>query len=173
MKRAIVNLKTIYEYEPKLFEFLKLPKSINASTLINNLMFEFGDRHLITYNPLILQSMIGEWSAMELDNWERMELALESSYNPIENYDRHEEWTDTGNGENTARTAGYNTNEFTPLSNSDSSSTGNHSGRIHGNIGVTTNQQMIEAEISLRKNNSLYNIISNSFANKFLTGVYF
>ena len=32
---------------------------------------------------------------------------------------------------------------------------GDHEGRVHGNIGVTTTQQMIEQEMSLRKN---YNI---------------
>ena len=43
--------------------------------------------------------------------------------------------------------------------------------RTHGNIGVTTNQEMIEAELKLRRYD-IYNIITNEFLNKFCIGVY-
>ena len=49
---------------------------------------------------------------------------------------------------------------------------GVHSGRIHGNIGVTTTQQMIEAEIRLRHNFNIYNMISDCFCDEFLIKVY-
>lgn len=38
----------------------------------------------------------------------------------------------------------------------------------HGNIGVTTNQQMITQELELRENNNIYDIIVRSFERKFL-----
>lgn len=49
---------------------------------------------------------------------------------------------------------------------------GDHEGRVHGNIGVTTTQQMIEQEMSLRKNYNIYNLISDSFCDEFLIQVY-
>lgn len=49
---------------------------------------------------------------------------------------------------------------------------GDHEGRVHGNIGVTTTQAMIEQEISLRKNYNIYNLISDSFCDEFLIQVY-
>ena len=49
---------------------------------------------------------------------------------------------------------------------------GEHSGRIHGNIGVTTTQQMIEAEIQLRHKFNIYNLISDCFCSEFLIQVY-
>lgn len=45
-------------------------------------------------------------------------------------------------------------------------------GRIHGNIGVTTSQQMIQAEIDLRVTNQLTYIIINQFKQRFLLLVY-
>lgn len=42
-----------------------------------------------------------------------------------------------------------------------------HSSHIHGNIGVTTNQQMIESELALREYD-IYQNISNRFANQFV-----
>lgn len=55
--------------------------------------------------------------------------------------------------------------------------TGRHTGtedftsHIHGNIGVTTNQQMIEAELELRKFD-IYNDIAMRFEHEFLVQVY-
>lgn len=43
--------------------------------------------------------------------------------------------------------------------------------RVHGNIGVTTNQQMVQAELDLRRYN-IYEDICNRFIDKFLLGVY-
>lgn len=41
----------------------------------------------------------------------------------------------------------------------------------HGNIGVTTNQQMVQAELELRQTD-IYSIIVNEFIDKFCIGVY-
>ena len=45
-------------------------------------------------------------------------------------------------------------------------------GRVHGNIGVTTSQQMIQAEIDLRVQNQLTYIIINDFKRRFCLLVY-
>ena len=49
---------------------------------------------------------------------------------------------------------------------------GVHSGRIHGNIGVTTTQQMIYEEIRLRYHMNIYSMISDCFCDEFLIKVY-
>lgn len=94
----------------------------------------------------------------------------------------------------TQNVAGYNSSTATVPKASDSSSgqdsssisssqgddwseDGSHqetvtkSGTISGNIGVTTNQQMLEAELELRKLD-LMNIIKREFINYFCLGVY-
>lgn len=43
--------------------------------------------------------------------------------------------------------------------------------RVHGNIGVMTNQMMVQAELDLRRYN-IYEDICNRFVDKFLLGVY-
>lgn len=65
--------------------------------------------------------------------------------------------------------------------NSNANSTGNskenvkedivESLRVHGNIGVMTNQMMVQAELDLRRYN-IYEDICNRFVDKFLLGVY-
>ena len=44
--------------------------------------------------------------------------------------------------------------------------------RVHGNIGVTTSQQMIESEMELREKYDIYKIISREFEREFLVQVY-
>lgn len=44
--------------------------------------------------------------------------------------------------------------------------------RIHGNIGVTTSQQMIESEMNLRAKYDIYKIISREFEREFLVQIY-
>jgi hypothetical protein len=44
--------------------------------------------------------------------------------------------------------------------------------RVHGNIGVTTSQQMIESEMSLRATYDIYKIISREFEREFLVQIY-
>ena len=44
--------------------------------------------------------------------------------------------------------------------------------RIHGNIGVTTSQKMIESEMSLRAKYDIYKIISREFEREFLVQIY-
>lgn len=44
--------------------------------------------------------------------------------------------------------------------------------RVHGNIGVTTSQQMIESELSLRAKYDIYKIIAKEFEREFLVQIY-
>ena len=44
--------------------------------------------------------------------------------------------------------------------------------RVHGNIGVTTSQQLIESEMELRAQYDIYKIISREFEREFLVQVY-
>ena len=44
--------------------------------------------------------------------------------------------------------------------------------RIHGNIGVTTSQQMIDSEMSLRAKYDIYNMIAKEFEREFLIQIY-
>lgn len=47
-----------------------------------------------------------------------------------------------------------------------------HHSRVHGNIGVTTNQQMIQAEVDMRASYDLYAIIARLFEQEFLSQCY-
>lgn len=116
-------------------------------------------------------------------NYKRMYDALSSEYDPIENYDRKElSITDTsigsqtntiqyGDDTQTGQVATdnsetwFNDSKQTNTHGNDSQTSGEradnmvYDSHIHGNIGVTTNQQMIQSELDLRK----FNLIERIF----------
>lgn len=132
-------------------------------------------------------------------NWMRLWNAEVAVYDPVHNYDMHEEGTRTGNNRNESQSAdvtqhgrsntsryshyGFNSQSSNP-SDEDVTTEGgttnlNRNGSVdytinegttlhrYGNIGVTTNQQMIEAERSIRMwnyFNSVYKDIDSVLA---------
>lgn len=106
----------------------------------------------------------------------------------------------TDNTLNTDSSSAYNDSNFSPVSqvnaaknasNVSNDSTGSNArssteavttygsgnteteeNRIHGNIGVLTNQAMIKEEINLRANFDLYKVIADQFESEFLIQVY-
>ena len=98
-----------------------------------------------------------------------------SAYNE-DGYTNREKDTETHNSNNTQT---YNSTVTNTGSGSDKTQTDygkqrteTEKTRIHGNIGVTTSQQMIESEMSLRAKYDIYKIISREFEREFLVQIY-
>lgn len=98
-----------------------------------------------------------------------------SAYNE-DGYTNREKDTETHNSNNTQT---YNSTVTNTGSGSDKTQTDYGKQRIetenthiHGNIGVTTSQQMIESEVSLRAKYDIYKIISREFEREFLVQIY-
>lgn len=228
---STVSLLGLSRINPGILDELVLPDGLDADLVKDNLLAETAELEVIYPDAVFMQAMIGRWSHKELPIWTRLYKTTLLDYNPIENYERTEEWTE---GENSARsvdaettgssttdstgstntsgttTAGatgqkfvsaYNEKDFTPTEKDTDTQTGSsdteqheegnvkvktaadtttsetekrdlvRSGRAHGNIGVTTSQEMIESEREV----SLYNIIDviiTSFKNRFCLQIY-
>lgn len=228
---ATVSLLGLSRINPGILGEMVLPDGLDADLVKDNLLVETAELEVIYPDAVFMQAMIGRWSAKELPIWERLYKTTLLEYNPIENYDRMEEWTEAedtkknteADATGTSRTdtdgtstrqsntdgvindqkyvSAYNETDFTPTERDNNTQsetnestqkdigtvevktsaenttdeTGNRNllrkGRAHGNIGVTTSQQMIEAERDV----ALYNIIDviiNSFKNRFCLQVY-
>ena len=226
-------------YNNDLFGLLNLPPGIDKDTLVNNIMLRGGEFEVVYSNPDFYKSAIGLWSNKHYRTFEKWINALNIDYNPLENYDRMEEWSDTGSRINTGTVSdsgshtntgtqstetigndnfkgsgnstssdeisAYNSNSFqndkkntTNSSNSSETNTttnstrtdnlsesnsntrtdnlsektnSNRIGRAHGNIGVTTSQQMLQSELDIAKWN-IYEQITDLFLSEFCIMVY-
>ena len=186
------------------------PDDSTRQRFLDYFMLEYGQFTPIYTEPEYLLAHIQAVSASLKYTIDKLYATLSLEYDPIENYDRHENWTDTRTpdltteynggdtltmtgGETEAReqhsierqvsadntgsyfpsektiedpdttTQTYNNRSDTRVYNNRTDvQTGTdenkHEGRIHGNIGVTTSQQMIQSE---RDDVAYYNFIDD------------
>lgn len=198
--QATLSVLGLYNWDNSIFEGFNLPDTVDAETLKNLIFSETAELEVLYSDPSIFNLILRSWSKSRLADWKRIESALNAEYSPIENYDRTETHSDvytrnltergsTNSSETHAengKKAAFNddalvdTDSTSGNSNTNDNNSSEYTGgdnrniniRAHGNIGVTTNQQMIEAEIAMRHNHNLYNIIIDDFINKFCLGVY-
>lgn len=102
--------------------------------------------------------------------WWKLSDAITTNYKPLENYDMEEQKnvaTDVNvHQESESGIYGFNSTESNPTAtgSGDNHTTGLKAGNEevltrHGNIGVTTSQQMLESEIVLREKHNLIDMI--------------
>lgn len=221
--RTIIPIATLYEYDNSIFNDI-YTKGVSKEQLIEHFLLSYGDLTPVYQEPNYLRRHVTSvarslhWTIDHL--WEITQL----EYNPIENYDRMESWTDSGNGtfqkgkvdteetyqkgtatttfgkksDATHKVAAFNSNtpevantdnitdsgsdtqSFTPDTTTgsvtngldESTTSGTHEGRIHGNIGVTTSQRMIQEEIDLTTAYNFLDRVCELYANRLLIGVW-
>ena len=92
-----LTLIGLFNYDSSLFDNLTLPDGYDKDTFIESLLLEHGEKCVLYSDFDFMRYSIGVWSrkwALELS---RIYEALTAEYNPIYNYDRHEEIGDTEN----------------------------------------------------------------------------
>lgn len=250
-----ITLFGFYNYDPTLFDGIQLPTGCDPQILKDTIIMECGDLYTYYQHPGYLKLNINSWFRRMLPQFQRSFDALTIEYAPNENYDRYEDWEDSGedskkltndreqktvsessnsnessttteasnsnetsttseaSGTREDKTSAYNAGTYTPKAytesgNNDESTTtgsastteettttgsgssdeestttgkdeseesgtrsGKHSGRIHGNIGVTTNATLIREELELRRYD-IYLDIARQFQKRFIVEVY-
>lgn len=175
--RATLTIKGLYDYDPSLFDGMAWPDGVTAGDVLPELTAELAELELVYPSAGTMKTSIASWSKSRVGAWNRIAAALDAEYNPVENYDRYEDWNDKSNsrGDYLTKVAGFNEADQMQDQSSSEQSTNNgseHNGHIHGNIGVTMAQQMIEAELNLRTKNDMVHIIIAEFKQRFCLMVY-
>lgn len=267
--------KWMEESDDDLFSKMEMPEGIDKDLLIGVIMQEGAEFETLYADPTYMQYLIGIWAQKHNRTFAKWAELLEMEYNPLENYDRMEDWTDNGSrqrrgsgvragseqgsrsqdglqvshvgttageettnrnntstvtvgdkdhGEDTEnKVSAYNVSTYQPKDRSEASANdhdaavtntqGNggstvdgttsadeqkidrqngsdtrsssethsdteneqhgtmHHGRVHGNIGVTTAMQMVEAQFSVVRLN-IYTEAANLFLDEFTLRVY-
>lgn len=196
MLQPRMTLYGMYQYDPTLFDGVTLPEGMDKTLMINQIIRQSGDLFPYYQVPPQVKSAITEWFTRRKDNFAKLWQGFTAEYNPIENYDRQEDSTETPNithtlsnsgqdaSTNEADVQGYNGTDYVPNSRTKSSGTSSTNGtdtesgtrtytsRIHGNIGVTTSAQMLAGELALRRSLDIYALIAAEFETDNLIQVY-
>lgn len=191
-------LVAVYKYHD-IFKGLALPDGIDKELFIDTVILNCGHFEVLYNDPLFLESAITSWGRKWFRTFEKWYKALQIEYNPLDNYDRFEEYTDTREGtatgtfnnsgtENTTnenKRSAYDSNTYqqNELNTIDSTSTDGgsnetannerieHKAHLYGNIGVTTSQQMLQSELDIAEW-SLYDHMADLFKIEFTLPIY-
>lgn len=223
---SLLTVEGLYNYDNTLFDGFNVPGGLVKQIAIDTILMRTRELEILYPDFTYLKNRIAIWSNKYQTNWKKLYDTTVLEYNPIENYDRVEDWTDTDDenstsaidntrnttnsvkststnkiinsvnvtDQNTAFNAGLadhakqitdgDTTENGTITNTETGKdtenesvnvgrTGKHTrtGRSHGNIGVTTSQQMIQSERDLVVFN-LYDVIAESFIENFCLMIY-
>lgn len=223
---SLLTVEGLYNYDDTLFNGFNVPEGLVKQIAIDTILMRTRELEILYPDLNYMKTRITIWSNKYQINWKKLYDTTVLEYNPIENYDRMEDWTDTDDetstsardntrnttntvkststnevmnsvnvtDQNTAFNAGLadhakqitdgdttengsitntETGKDTENENVNGGRTGRHTktGRAHGNIGVTTSQQMIQSERDLVVFN-LYDVIAESFIENFCLMVY-
>lgn len=223
---SLLTVEGLYNYDNTLFDWFNVPEGLVKQIAIDAILMRTRELEILYPDLTYMKNRIKIWSNKYQNNWKKLYDTTVLEYNPIENYDRMEDWTDTDDetstsardntrnttntvkststnevmnsvnvtDQNTAFNAGLadhakqitdgdttengsitntETGKDTENENVNGGRTGRHTrvGRAHGNIGVTTSQQMIQSERDLVVFN-IYDVIAESFIENFCLMVY-
>lgn len=223
---SLLTVEGLYNYDNTLFDWFNVPDGLVKQIAIDTILMRTRELEIVYPDFNFMKNRIAIWSNKYQINWKKLYDTTVLEYNPIENYDRMEDWTDnddetstsardnTRNTTNTVKSTSTNevmnsvnvtdqntsfnagladhakqitdgdTTENGSITNTETGKdtenesvnggrTGKHTrtGRAHGNIGVTTSQQMIQSERDLVVFN-LYDVIAESFIENFCLMVY-
>lgn len=236
-----MTLQNQLDYLPSLLDGVSLvPAGIDPDVLRSNIMLECGLLTPLYSEPETMKNAISVWFTSRSWTFEHLLEIVRSKYNPIENYDRNEQWTKEtdsyrdvqeqlsgkdqrdfdstlSNTDTTTRSVDgdlvteqevspYNSSSYIESQKStvtdgqeittetkygrkdtqndditygkktttddDLDLNESYTGRTHGNIGVTTTQQMIEQEIDLMERFNIYQWISKQFSADLMLQLY-
>ena len=148
----------LYQYDEDIFGNMHYPNGFTTNDkddFVYNLLMEVAELEVIYPNPSFMKSAITLWSRKECPTWNRIYAAAQLEYNPIENYDRQEETTDsteaskqhsgtdttTNTGTDTRTNSGKDTTQFTgtdTITNTGTDTTTNSGSDVVSNTGTDT-----------------------------------
>ena len=211
---SLLTVEGLYNYDNTLFDGFNVPDGLVKQIAIDAILMRTRELEILYPDFTYLKNRIAIWSNKYQINWKKLYDTTVLEYNPIENYDRVEDWTDddnetiTSDRDNTVKSTSTNeimnsvnvtdkntafnsgladhakqitdgdTTENGSITNTEKENVNDgrtrkhtRTGREHGNIGVTTSQQMIQSERDLVVFN-LYDVIAESFIENFCLMVY-
>lgn len=99
----------MYNWNETLFDDMAFPSGFTADDkkiFVNNVVLECAELEILYSDWDFLKFAISTWSKKELPVWQKLYNASVIEYNPIENYNRTEDVTETHSGKDTNQASG-------------------------------------------------------------------
>lgn len=196
---VLLSVMGMYNYDSTIFDGIILPEGVDKDTAINMILVNCAEQGMVYTDPAFFKRMLPIWCKTKIKGWEKLYHTTVVKYDPIENYNRTEEWMDTeetiasaenssnttDGGTSTEQVQGFDSASFVDRNKTTADGNSNTTGKSNqtenrintrkgvakGNIGVTTTQQMLEEERRIAKFD-IYSQIVADFKRFFCIMVY-
>ena len=118
-----LTLIGFYNYDATLFDGLVLPEGYDKDLFINSLLLEHGEKLVLYSDPNFMKNAIEVWGRKWSLELGRIYEALTAEYNPLHNYDRHEEYKDIIKGEAHSKRKTTDTPDFNVVNDTNEDAT--------------------------------------------------
>ena len=101
---ATMSIRGLYDWDDTIFESMQVPEGFTTDdkdNLVDNIITECAELEFLYPSPEFAAWAIDRWSRIELPTWQRIYNVAMMEYNPLQNYDRTEMTTETGENSET------------------------------------------------------------------------
>ena len=95
MSSSKITLIGLYNYDPTIFDNLTFPAGIVKEVAINEILLKSGEFEIVYPDPEFIKAMIAHWGTKNFRTFEKWIEALSLEFNPLYNFDRYEEYSDS------------------------------------------------------------------------------
>lgn len=193
--RAKMTIVTLYNYDNTIFDTFSVPAAVpaenipaaNKSVAVAQILIDNAEFELMYPDLDFMKYAISNWSTVNAKKWEKLWYTENIKYDPIANVDAEEKETHNlkysrdlnYNINNTGKYSGFNSSTMRDVTNQNAANreagytddTGTLTKERHGNIGVTSTQQLINQERDAA-DFSIYKVIADDFKKAFCCLVY-
>ena len=192
-KMTIMGIETyLQSHNDSLFQKVTVPAGIDLDILKNEILLKCAEFEVFYSDAYYMKSVTEHFFKKHYDTFEKWVEGVSARWNPIENYDRYEDYsggrsenhtgnrsddstasdttTASGSGStsgSTSSTTGHNESETAEYT----TGTDQHTSHIHGNIGVTQASDMVRSFMDIAMWN-IYEHIADLYKNEMTVGVY-
>ena len=149
-----ITLAGYYNEDEEIFSKINLPEGLDKDILTYQILTDVGNLYPALQEPTILKKAIHNWFDTNYHNFERILLAINADYSPIENYDRTEEHTriQTGN-ESESGSNQTDRNEINQTNANESTNSSMNSTSATSTDGTETDQRAADNSETFRNTN--------------------
>lgn len=180
---TLLSVRGLYLWDDTLFDEMTLPDALNRDQVKAGILMECAELEVWLPDPDSFKQALKWWSKVRAAIWQHLYETTQYEYNPIWNKDGVFSETERRNLASSAmsssenKVSAYNSNAYQNSDQNSSSASGTDTGTIsrsrseHGNIGITSTQQLIKEEREVAEFD-IYAYIVRDFKERFCVCVY-
>ena len=147
-KITLIGIENYLNPDRSVFDKMNLPAGIDKETLVGTIILRCQEFELLYSDPDFLIDAVNIWSRKNYWTFDKWIKAINIQYDPLYNYDRSEEYTDTHSGNYNKHGSGNSSGNTATINDLRGSNnvTNNHSEKAFNDTSLVNNQSDVSTQ---------------------------